>query len=235
MTQTAQVPSVGLYDFQKECLSLITGVLDVPRAISYLMDEKGRPICYRVHNIKPAMHRQYVDTYQRYDPLHPALFTENDAEVVQMSDLVSCHERPEHPYFREFIDPWGVRDIIELFLRLDNRLMAGFALFNLSSQPAINSDDRRKVGKLYEFMQFSLEQSLSSPKNRDLDDFCANHHLTNKERMVVELVTQGLPNKTIANDLDCSLATVKTHLQHIFQKLSINSKNELIALLYQQH
>jgi DNA-binding NarL/FixJ family response regulator len=84
-------------------------------------------------------------------------------------------------------------------------------------------------------MQLSLEQSLSSPKNRDLDDFCANHHLTNKERMVVELVTQGLPNKTIANDLDCSLATVKTHLQHIFQKLSINSKNELIALLYQQH
>ncbi|GGB84407.1 helix-turn-helix transcriptional regulator [Marinobacterium zhoushanense] len=227
--------SVGLYQFQEECLGLLTGVLDVPKAISYLIDEKGKPVCYKVHQLQPSMHREYVNTYHKYDPLHPTLFSDNDVDVVKMSDLVSGSERSEHPYFQEFINPWGVRDIVELFLRQDNQLIAGFALFNLASQPEIDADYVRRVNKLYQFMQFSLEQSIGSPKNAQFDTFCSQHGLTNKERLVVELVTQGLPNKSIANNLDCSLATVKTHLQHIFQKLSINSKNELISTLYQKH
>jgi len=214
---------------------MLTGVLDLPGAVSYLMDEKGKPVCYRFNGMQLSMHREYLNTYHKYDPLYPSLFTDNDAEVVKMSDLVSSYERREHPYFQEFINPWGVRDIVELFLRLDDQLVAGFALFNLADQPQIDADYVRRVNKLYQFMQFSLEQSLESPKNTQFDTFCTEHGLTNKERLVVELVTQGLPNKSIANNLDCSLATVKTHLQHIFQKLSINSKNELISTLYQKH
>lgn len=227
--------SAGLYKFQEECLGLLTGVLDVPKAVSYLIDEKGKPVCYRGHRMHASMHREYLNTYHKYDPLYPTRFVENGIDVIKMSDLVSYRERSQHRYFQEFIHPWGVQDIVEIFLRFDNRLIAGFALFNLSSQPDVDKEFLNKVTKLYEFMQFSLEQSISSPKSREFDSFCSAFGLTNKERMVVDLVAQGLPNKSIANNLDCSLATVKTHLQHIFQKLFINSKNELVALLYQKH
>ncbi|TBW58173.1 LuxR family transcriptional regulator [Marinobacter halodurans] len=235
MNNNSLAHSVGLYKFQEECLGLLTNVLDVPKAISYLIDEKGKPVCYRAHRVQASMHREYLNTYHKYDPLYPTRFYDKSADVVRMCDLVSYRERNEHPYFQEFIEPWGVRDIIEIFLRIDNRLAAGFALFNLSSQPDIDNDYVHKVTKLHDFMQFSLEQTSASPKNREFDHFCNTFGLTNKERMVVELVAQGLPNKSIANNLDCGLATVKTHLQHIFQKLSINSKNELIALLYWEH
>lgn len=235
MNTNSLAHTAGLYKFQEECLDLLTGIMDAPAAVSYLIDEKGKPVCYRAHRMQPSMHREYLNTYHKYDPLYPTRFSANDTDVVKMSDLVSYRERAEHTYFREFINPWGVRDIIGIFLRLDNRLTAGFVLFNLSCQPAIDSQYLDKVTKLYDFMQFSLEQTLSSPRNREFDSFCDTFGLTNKERMVVDLVAQGLPNKAIANDLDCSLATVKTHLQHIFQKLSVNSKNELVALLYQTH
>ena len=235
MNNNSLAQPAGLCAFQEECLALLTGVLNPPKAISYLMDEKGKPVCYRVHQMHPSMHREYVNTYHKYDPLYPSLFTDDNADVVKMSDLVSWREQREHPYFTEFISPWGVRDIVEIFLRLDNRLTAGFALFNLTSQPEIDADYVRRVSKLYDFMQFSLEQCIDSPKNTEFEQFCRHHNLTNKEKLVVELVTQGLPNKTIANNLDCSLATIKTHLQHIFQKLEVNSKNELISTLYQKH
>lgn len=225
--------STGLYKFQEECLGLLTGVLDAPKAIAYLMDEKGKPVCYRVHQLQPAMHREYITTYHKLDPLYPTRFSDTGEDVVRMNDLIPCHERNQHPYYQEFINPWGVRDILEFFLRLDNRLTAGFALFNLSSQPELDSSYLNRANKLAQFMQFSLEQHSTSPRTREFDHFCRQYGLTNKERLVVELVTQGLANKSIANNLNCSLATVKTHLQHIFQKLSINSKNELIALLYQ--
>lgn len=235
MSNNALAQPCGLYAFQEESFALLTGVLNVPKAISYLLDDKGKPYNYRIHQLHPSMHREYLNTYYQYDPLHPARFIEGDAKVVKMSDLVSSQEQRELPYFTDFISPWGVRDIVEVFLRLDNRLTAGFALFNLSNQPEIDNAYIQRVSKLCDFMHFSLEQCIDSPKNNEFEQFCRSHNLTNKEQLVVELVTQGLPNKTIANNLECSLATIKTHLQHIFQKLGINSKNELISTLYKKH
>jgi len=51
--------------------------------------------------------------------------------------------------------------------------------------------------------------------------------LTPSERRVVELVAGGLPNKEIAAKLFVSLATVKTHLIHIYGKLDVRNRAEL--------
>jgi predicted ATPase/class 3 adenylate cyclase/DNA-binding CsgD family transcriptional regulator len=53
--------------------------------------------------------------------------------------------------------------------------------------------------------------------------------LTPTESRVVELVASGLPNKEIAQKLFVSLATVKTHLVHVFTKLDVRSRTELAA------
>jgi DNA-binding CsgD family transcriptional regulator len=53
--------------------------------------------------------------------------------------------------------------------------------------------------------------------------------LTPSEQRVVELVTAGLPNREIAAKLFVSLATVKTHLVHIYTKLDLRSRAELAA------
>ncbi|MBR9868863.1 MAG: response regulator transcription factor [Oceanospirillales bacterium] len=226
----------GLYSFQDECLSLLTGVLNVSKAVTYLVDNQRKPICYKTWQLQPAMHRQYMDTFYKVDPLHPTQFVEQTGiTVVKMNDLVNSQERYNHPYYRDFISPWGVQDIVELFLRVDNKLIAGFALFISKQQPEMRSEDIRKAQQLHQFMQFSLEQSLDAPKHNQFENFCDQFQLTPKERMVVELVSQGLPNKTIAAGLDCSLATVKTHLQHIFCKTGVNSKAEITSQLYNQH
>ena len=55
------------------------------------------------------------------------------------------------------------------------------------------------------------------------------YHLTLREVDVLELIVSGLSNKIIARELDLSLATVKTHIQHIFHKMSVNSRTALSA------
>ncbi len=49
------------------------------------------------------------------------------------------------------------------------------------------------------------------------------------EARVVELVAAGLPNKEIAKKLFVSLATVKTHLVHVYAKLDVRTRAELAA------
>ncbi|HTO05776.1 MAG TPA: LuxR C-terminal-related transcriptional regulator [Myxococcota bacterium] len=53
--------------------------------------------------------------------------------------------------------------------------------------------------------------------------------LTPTESRVVELVAEGLPNKEIAAKLFVSLATVKTHLAHVYTKLDVRGRTELAA------
>jgi DNA-binding CsgD family transcriptional regulator len=51
--------------------------------------------------------------------------------------------------------------------------------------------------------------------------------LTGAERRVADLAAQGLTNRQIAQALVVSLATVETHLRHVFQKLAITSRKQL--------
>ncbi len=54
--------------------------------------------------------------------------------------------------------------------------------------------------------------------------------LTESESKVAELVTQGLSNRAIAEQLFISPFTVGTHLRHVFEKLGINSRVSLTNL-----
>jgi len=53
--------------------------------------------------------------------------------------------------------------------------------------------------------------------------------LTPAEQRVVELVGEGLPNAAIAKKLFVSVATVKTHLLHVYGKLGLATRAELAA------
>jgi DNA-binding CsgD family transcriptional regulator len=52
--------------------------------------------------------------------------------------------------------------------------------------------------------------------------------LTPTEREVVSLVTEGLPNKDIAARLFVSPRTVQSHLTHVYTKLGLTSRVQLV-------
>lgn len=58
--------------------------------------------------------------------------------------------------------------------------------------------------------------------------------LTRRERLLLERLATGLSNKELANDLDLSINTVKFHLRNLFEKLSVNSRTQAIALYYSE-
>ena len=57
--------------------------------------------------------------------------------------------------------------------------------------------------------------------------------LSDREREVLELVMHGLGNKAIADRLGVTVAAVKWHLQHIYDKLHVQSRTEA-ALKFKQ-
>jgi two-component system response regulator DctR len=55
--------------------------------------------------------------------------------------------------------------------------------------------------------------------------------LTERERDVMRLVVEGLPNKLIADQLDISVRTVEVHRARVFDKMEVKSAVELANLL----
>lgn len=56
--------------------------------------------------------------------------------------------------------------------------------------------------------------------------------LTKREIEVLELLSKGFLYKEIADKQSISISTVKSHLNHIYQKLQVQNKTEAINLLY---
>ncbi|KRR16799.1 two-component system response regulator [Bradyrhizobium lablabi] len=58
--------------------------------------------------------------------------------------------------------------------------------------------------------------------------------LTERERQIMRLVSEGLSNKEIGRRLNISNGTIKVHLHHIFQKLEISNRTVLAAIAISQ-
>jgi two-component system NarL family response regulator len=54
--------------------------------------------------------------------------------------------------------------------------------------------------------------------------------LTPREMATLKLLADGKSNKEIANELDISERTVKTHLAHLFEKLGVTSRTEAVKV-----
>lgn len=59
--------------------------------------------------------------------------------------------------------------------------------------------------------------------------------LTKTERHVLVQLAHGLSNKTIGNNLDITVNTVKTHLRHIFKKLDVTDRTQAAVWVWQNN
>nr|WP_315206690.1 response regulator [uncultured Albidiferax sp.] len=86
---------------------------------------------------------------------------------------------------------------------------------------------------LVDRIEQALAQSALNLRTRDSRQHLQTRltELTERERDVMRLVVQGLPNKLIADQLDISVRTVEVHRGRVFDKMEVKSAVELANLL----
>ena len=89
--------------------------------------------------------------------------------------------------------------------------------------------DNALVDRIEQALERS-EKTLQALKSRQsLEQSLAE--LTDRERDVMRLVIEGLPNKLIADQLDISVRTVEVHRSRVFDKMAVKSAVELSNLI----
>ena len=88
----------------------------------------------------------------------------------------------------------------------------------------------RRVAAGRRMLPFPGEEQLQGRRARNGDTQDILSLLTERERQIMQLVSEGLSNKEIGHWLEISDGTIKVHLHNIYQKLSINNRTTLAAL-----
>jgi two-component system response regulator DctR len=86
---------------------------------------------------------------------------------------------------------------------------------------------------LVDRIELALEQSAMHLQAMHSKQAVQRHlsELTDRERDVMRLVVEGLPNKLIADQLDISVRTVEVHRARVFEKMQVKSAVELANVL----
>ena len=112
----------------------------------------------------------------------------------------------------------------------------GYILKTMASAQLIYAIDEVAAGKIYlpatlssRFFEYFQQSFKEETENKDDEENLLNY-LTQREEEVLDLLTQGITYKGVAQKLFISETTVKTHVNNIFQKLQVNDRTQ--AVLY---
>lgn len=72
---------------------------------------------------------------------------------------------------------------------------------------------------------------LSAMMQRKVDDAATEHALTVREKEMLQYILRGKSVPAIASETYLSRNTVKTHIVHLYQKLDVHSRDELISFV----
>jgi two-component system response regulator DctR len=91
--------------------------------------------------------------------------------------------------------------------------------------------DNALVDRVEQALALSQERLLARQTQQRLQSRLLE--LTERERDVMRLVVEGLPNKLIADQLEISVRTVEVHRSRVFDKMDVKSAVELANLMRQ--
>lgn len=230
MTETAAQENFPNH-FQRESLELVNRLLPLSSSGFYLVgpDMQHRGVVMR--DIPLTADRDYRDNYSQLDPLNPAAFVDTEVKVAVLDEQLSEQELLGSRYYQEFMRPLGHRHVADMFLRHEQDIIAVLTMLRNSRQGHFTAGELLMLRSLQPFLEYTLNRLYLPRRYRQRQSAQTRYGLTDRELDVVEFMIGGAGNRAIAEGLGLSLATVKTHIQHIFQKTGVPSRAVLSAKL----
>src|SRR6516162_8937353 len=179
-----------------------------------------------------------------YPVILKGLATVLDAEpdfriVAHCADGVSCIEAIREvlpdiaivdvslPEILAVISSEGLPTRMVLFTALEERELR---LFHARGVHAVVRKDADPQSILQTLRQVASGQKVLQQPGGDAEK--AITALTDRERQIMRLVSEGLSNKEIGRRLRITDGTIKVHLHHIFEKLNVYRRTALAALYF---
>lgn len=204
--------------------------MSIDAFFSYKIEQNLETSEHYFGNLSVTLVDQYLSKMQRYDPLSMLNHQDRSLKMRVLSEQVV----PEQ--YADFIKKYQFGDNIELYFNHEHSPVRGISLIRSNKQGRFLAQDITTLNSLYQLADFCMQQNFQSTFQSNMavnSTFLQSFQLKKKQSEVLYLMSQGKDNQQIAQQLFISLSTVKTHIQHIFQKLEVQNRAQLLSKLLQ--
>lgn len=220
--------------FKASALDFFNGIVPSAGGVFYTVDSRREAVDHVFRGVNGRFNASYLAHFHRLDPFHPRRFEEQRLPLVTVDHVGGLPAYRHSEYCIGFMAPLGLLHEVELHLRDAGRIVGGVALLRSPTEPKFGSGELSLLRRTHGFVERAFAACrLAAGRQPDEEPLTA-YGLTAREVEVVRLVCEGSTNEEIGRALYIGLPTVKTHLQHVFRKLGVRSRTELVANLASQ-
>ncbi|HEY6747089.1 MAG TPA: LuxR C-terminal-related transcriptional regulator [Mycobacteriales bacterium] len=172
-----------------------------------------------------AQQPPYPDFWSHRRQFRPNRYMEQTGDVATVllwSDFYTGPALKNAPYYAEYARPQGVRHGLYVPLPAGPGRRRHLS-FDRDSGPDFDDDDRVVLQLLRPHLH---EVYLEAERRRH-----GIPKLTRREHQVLRLAAEGHSNAEIARQLKVSVATVRKHLEHIFDRTGVRSRTAAATLV----
>lgn len=211
--------------FGRHCLDAFRQLVPASQGAFYRIDAQLQACDFILLDMLEPMHDAYLRHYRHVDPLRPGRCQAAGMPVVPLRAGLAQQSEADNREYRRFLQHHAVVDVVEIIALVDGKPSAGVSLLRDSHLGPFRADELACLLPLQGLMQLAAR---SQPLSVD----CRLAGLTPRERELAVLLREGLPNKLLARQLGLGLPTIKTHLLHLYRKVGVRNRTELISALF---
>jgi DNA-binding CsgD family transcriptional regulator len=159
------------------------------------------------------------------DPIPPLPAFLN--QPIRISDVLSSREHHARPLYAEVERVVGAEDTLRLWLSVPGESTLRRFDFSSSRRGGVSERDALVLTLLVPHLRQLYARAAARRSSHGV--FA---QLTSREREILALVARGRTNREIAVALWISPHTVRTHLEHVFEKLSVRTRAAAVACVF---
>ena len=220
--------------FQLESLELVNGLFSLTSSAFYLIDPNMQQKGIVLQGVDEKSDQAYRAHYKNLDLSHPSRFVNRSESVVCLEDLYREQTFRQSIYYKDFLKPMNIEHACDMFFRCDGTIIAVLTMMRDATLSKFSKKEIKELEKIQQFLEYAINLIYLPVRISQRESISQNYGLTDRELDVLEWVMAGAENKLVAKELSISLATVKTHLIHIFTKLNVNSRAKLLAKVFSE-
>ena len=186
------------------------------------------PYDYMLIGVPAKFHLCYLGGMHRHDPMTVRRLSARRRLVARFGAADDLASAADYARYQEFCGWFGVTDSVELLFRDGERIFAGLNVAWGGGDVAPASAERN-IEPLRAYIEFNLKRCGFAAGGAQPS--LASYGLTSREAEVAAQLCRGRTNQEIGKRLGIGLATVKTHLIRIFDKLGVENRAAAVALL----
>ncbi|MBO6176955.1 MAG: hypothetical protein J6O39_05370 [Treponema sp.] len=223
----------------KKTMNVLHLLITYSKGFFLLIDEDQRideENSYFIGFEENHIHR-YISTYYNKDYIQYLYDFSKETMVFQDSEMLEDEIRHNTDFYQNFLKPADIPFGSGILVVKNGRIIGIFNLFKSEAQGDFSERDIYILNVLKRHLENIIQNTSRMGMQTILADKCfeiaeKKFLFSDRETEVLKFIADGMSNAEICSKANISISTVKKHIYNIFNKAGVNSRTQLLNLIY---